>query len=625
VNDAPKGSSTETEGTDSGLSRPPEVPRKQRMRLLATHTFQDAVNLVLNLGIIVVAVVFLGLLVASTFQKKTEIELISAPKTFAEEEGYSPDVAARKLEDAVDDIVTAMERSAAAPQSRALPSQPQRSLYQPIDIVVGTGQQPAVALVSDRPTIVLPGVGVSLDSLASVFQSMLCPTCREVITGEFTFVGKHLWLIVRANNHVVFANQEGGDPNQPDILLHQAAIALFDAVYPASGAIAHNNLGNEKYRQAKMDDAIGEYRVAIKLDPGSMIAHYNLGNALRDQGDLNGAIAAYRTAIQIDPGDSKTHTNLGIVLASQGKTDDAITEYRTAINLDPKNADAQTNLGTALKAQGKQDEAIAQYHAATDLDPTNPYTYSNLGSALLAQGKTDQAIDAFRKAIALGGQGSALHFNLGLALATGGHFNEAVNEYEQAIALNPKDSYSYANLGAAFMALGKYDQALGQMRQSALLNGANGILLKNFGYLLSRQGQQADAIAAYQTGLKIDPTDAYKVMLLHIVRVASKQDDHAELAENAARLKPGSWPMPVVAYFLGTADEEAMRKAAASGDPNSVLGQKCEADYYSGALLLAKSQLDEARPLIKAAASECPPDFFEKIAAKIDLAGMPPG
>src|SRR6516225_6410873 len=55
-----------------------------------------------------------------------------------------------------------------------------------------------------------------------------------------------------------------------------------DATQPILGAIAHNNFGNTKDREASFDEAAAEYRAAIALDPKSALPHNGLGNVLRD-------------------------------------------------------------------------------------------------------------------------------------------------------------------------------------------------------------------------------------------------------------------------------------------------------------------------------------------------------
>ena len=53
--------------------------------------------------------------------------------------------------------------------------------------------------------------------------------------------------------------------------------------------------------KSKHDEAIAEYREAIRLKPDFAEAHNNLGNALQAKGKLDEAIAEYREAIRLKP------------------------------------------------------------------------------------------------------------------------------------------------------------------------------------------------------------------------------------------------------------------------------------------------------------------------------------
>ena len=61
-------------------------------------------------------------------------------------------------------------------------------------------------------------------------------------------------------------------------------------------AEAHYNLGVALKEQGKVDEAMAEFRVAIRLKPDYAEAHYNLGKALREQGKPAEAVAELRKA-----------------------------------------------------------------------------------------------------------------------------------------------------------------------------------------------------------------------------------------------------------------------------------------------------------------------------------------
>jgi tetratricopeptide (TPR) repeat protein len=81
---------------------------------------------------------------------------------------------------------------------------------------------------------------------------------------------------------------------------------------------------------------------------------------------LDEAIAEYRAAIRIKPDYAEAHLDLGLVQGKQRKLEEAIAELRAAIRIKPDHAEAHFNLGIALANQGRRDEAIAELREARD-------------------------------------------------------------------------------------------------------------------------------------------------------------------------------------------------------------------------------------------------------------------
>jgi tetratricopeptide (TPR) repeat protein len=73
-----------------------------------------------------------------------------------------------------------------------------------------------------------------------------------------------------------------------------------------------------------VDEAVGHYEQALRIDPKIAQAHNGLGNALNAKGDVDGAIACYRRAIEIDPKNAEAHCNLGHALRRQGRFEEAL-------------------------------------------------------------------------------------------------------------------------------------------------------------------------------------------------------------------------------------------------------------------------------------------------------------
>ena len=90
----------------------------------------------------------------------------------------------------------------------------------------------------------------------------------------------------------------------------------------------------------------------MRLKPHS-VPHYNWGNALFAAGRLEEAISQYRAALRIDPSAAEAYNNWGRALAQQGKWEEAIAKYREALRIKPNYPLASSNLDQALSRAGQ--------------------------------------------------------------------------------------------------------------------------------------------------------------------------------------------------------------------------------------------------------------------------------
>jgi serine/threonine-protein kinase len=276
------------------------------------------------------------------------------------------------------------------------------------------------------------------------------------------------------------------------------------AVRPGTAAV-YNNLGIALQDQGKLDEAAAEFRKAIYLDPKHALPHNNLGIVLRDQGKLDEAAAEYRKAIDLNPKYSLSHNNLGIVLRDQGKLDEAAAEFRKAIDLNPEELSFLANLYEVLRRQGKLDEAIAEYRKAINLNPKRALIHADFGIVLQDQGKLEEAIAEYRKAIELGPKLALPHYNLGNVLFDQGKRDEAAAEYRKAIDLDPKLAAPHNNLGNALKDQGKLDEAVAEYRKAIDLNPKSAAAHTNLGNILRDQGKLETAATEYRKAIALPP------------------------------------------------------------------------------------------------------------------------
>jgi len=169
-------------------------------------------------------------------------------------------------------------------------------------------------------------------------------------------------------------------------------VALWTDVVKKSPekARGYDNLGVAYYQQGQINEAIKEYKTAIRLDPNSHDAHYDLAVAYNKQGRIDDAVEEFNTTLRLKPNIAEIHYNLGLVYSRHGRIDEAIKAYTEALRLKPDHAGIHHDLGFAYARQGRIDEAIEQYIAALRLKPDFAEARNHLG--LLYKGLQKQEV-----------------------------------------------------------------------------------------------------------------------------------------------------------------------------------------------------------------------------------------
>jgi tetratricopeptide (TPR) repeat protein len=284
---------------------------------------------------------------------------------------------------------------------------------------------------------------------------------------------------------------------------YRAALALR----PGSASV-HLNLGAALEARKDLTGAIAAYEKALTLDSKYARAHVNLGAALRNKKDLAGAIAAARKALELDPNYAPAHNGLGAALGDKQDLAGAIAAFRKALELDPKLVDAHYNLGNVLLKKKDLAGAIACYQKALALDPKFVPAHHNLGLALNARKDVPGAIAAFRKALELDPKCVQAYHNLGRVLADKKDLAGAIATYHKALDLDPKSAETWYNLGNALCAKKDVAGAIACYQKALQLDPNYAPVYNNLGAALYTKKDLAGAIAAFQKALQLDPNNA---------------------------------------------------------------------------------------------------------------------
>jgi len=272
--------------------------------------------------------------------------------------------------------------------------------------------------------------------------------------------------------------------------------------------LAHNNLGAALLKQGRPEEAVGEFREALRINPSNTDAHNDLGTALLKEGQIGGAIEEFNEALRIDPANADVHNNLGNLLLQQGRIPDAIAQYQQALRINPSLADASYNLGYVFLQQGRLEEAVGEFREALQINPDYEDACYNLATALAQQGRNDEAIDQYRQALRINPSNAGAHNNLGLTLFRQGQIEDAIAEFREAVRIDPADAEAHYNLGFVLFHHGQTAEAIAQLNEDLRINPADPEDLRTLAAAYAAGSQFSNAVQTAQTALQMAQAQA---------------------------------------------------------------------------------------------------------------------
>ena len=221
--------------------------------------------------------------------------------------------------------------------------------------------------------------------------------------------------------------------------------------------------------RAGLEESVGYFQRAIRMDPTFAPAYLGLANAFTDLGSVSvgvspdetrpKVIGAARKALELEPDLADAHIVLANVWQEQFRWADAEAEYRRALELNSNDADAHAGLALWLLCQGRTDEAVAWARRGRELDPL-----------------------AVSGAI------------IGWILFQSRHFNEAIHELRSALAVQPDDASALLYLGFALTANNQPGDAIPVLEKALSVSkgspAATGVLIRAY----SHAGRRTDAL-----------------------------------------------------------------------------------------------------------------------------------
>ena len=204
--------------------------------------------------------------------------------------------------------------------------------------------------------------------------------------------------------------------------------------------------GNEFLKAGEVDNAIGEYKNALDLNPNNVEAHLQTGYLYYNVKEMHEeGIAHLSEAIRLSPGDPRVNHDLGVIMVQRGEYKQAVKYLSIALQQMPewlhsqyRPANMHHSLGMALFHTGKFRESAKNLSDAVRLDPGNANFHYALAMVLAARGNIDEPLAHYKEAMRIDPEidkSPTLHDLLGMNYARAGRFQEAIASANKAIVL----------------------------------------------------------------------------------------------------------------------------------------------------------------------------------------------
>jgi len=190
--------------------------------------------------------------------------------------------------------------------------------------------------------------------------------------------------------------------NKPELALMEYKIvnqtAIFDETF--SEREFRRQIAQLYFKFNQPDEALKEYILLTKLEPGVSEHFYNAGKLFENRQKSDQALSFYQQAIKLDRRNVKAHASLGLLLFRAKQFAEAKKEIDLAIALSPETYSSYYYLGKILKEGKDYPGAINAFEKALRDPEFKQRSLIERGSCYMAVNAIDKAIIEFDRAVA---------------------------------------------------------------------------------------------------------------------------------------------------------------------------------------------------------------------------------
>lgn len=243
----------------------------------------------------------------------------------------------------------------------------------------------------------------------------------------------------------------------------EKAFSQLVAHYPSDldGYLA---LGRLYVRMKKHEEAVSQFRRALRLDPDMPSIYTELSDCYLAQNNL---MKALDVALQLQyklPDNAENNVRIGRVYLLQNRLDDAVEEFNKVFLVDDRNALAKIGMAHVHVVREQFDKAEPLLREALKSLFKSGEAHALLAVILIETGKNDQALLELNYAKSFEPDHSVTRYAEGRLFESEGKFEDASLAYKAAMLAGMSNGNIYYRYGTCLKSLESYDEALEAFR-----------------------------------------------------------------------------------------------------------------------------------------------------------------
>lgn len=274
--------------------------------------------------------------------------------------------------------------------------------------------------------------------------------------------------------------------------------------------------GNAAIKEEKYEEAITDFKEAVKIGKELKNAYRGLGIAQLESGDYASAIKSFQDALSQskgEVGDTEIDTSYYLAKAQYLNNDfeGAIETYTNLVKYDGKNADSYFLRGKCYVSNLDVENGKKDFDAALKIKSDSAELYYGIYENLIQFDYKDEAKSYLQTAISTIGKTSKDTITIGRIYLALEDYTNATTCFEKAIKAKEVSGYLY--LGQACMAQGDTEGAKSNFDSYIKASNPSAEVYNTIGLSYLEAKSYDEALAAFQSGLKCESDTSRRSLL----------------------------------------------------------------------------------------------------------------